>query len=183
MKADLEIWLKFLGGYNRISVMIDQFWTSNEVIDLYPGSAGRRNKGFGIYFKGKWVHVQLPSDWEHKSLLSDITFLELFPVVVALHILAEYLVYKKIMFFIDNKLLLLFWTSNTLHRDMGLVRKLVLVLLQKNILLNARHLSSAEKSIVDALSRCNFQRFSPFGRRRSRNSRPSLADIAQVTRS
>lgn len=40
---------------------------------------------------------------------------------------------------------------------MSLVRKLVLVLLQKNVLLKALHLSSAENNISDT-SR-NFQRF------------------------
>ena len=30
MKADLQVWLTFLKDYNGVSVMLDQFWTSNE---------------------------------------------------------------------------------------------------------------------------------------------------------
>lgn len=70
--------------------MLDQFWTSNESIDLYSDSAVGRDKSFGIYFKGKWAQAHWPSDWEIKGHLSDITFLQLFPVVFALHIWAKY---------------------------------------------------------------------------------------------
>jgi hypothetical protein len=40
--------------------------------------------GFGIYFQGKWAQKCWPKEWEEMGILKDITFLELFPVVVAL---------------------------------------------------------------------------------------------------
>jgi DNA transposition AAA+ family ATPase len=39
--------------YNCISLMIDQYWTSNEAIELFTDSAGGSDRGFGIYFNGK----------------------------------------------------------------------------------------------------------------------------------
>ena len=54
MKEDLSVWLKCLENYNGNSlIMIDQYWTSNETIELFTDSAGGSDRGFGIYFNGK----------------------------------------------------------------------------------------------------------------------------------
>ena len=45
-----------------------------------------KNMGFGIYFQGKWAQACWPGDWEKNGVLSAITFLELFPIVIAAHI-------------------------------------------------------------------------------------------------
>jgi hypothetical protein len=37
-----------------------------------------------VYFQGKWAQKCWPKEWEEMGILKDITFLELFPVVVAL---------------------------------------------------------------------------------------------------
>jgi hypothetical protein len=55
MREDLKVWLSFLSDYNGITVMLDNVWTSNETICLFTDSAGGRDKGFGIYFQGKWA--------------------------------------------------------------------------------------------------------------------------------
>ena len=67
-------------------------------------SAGGQNRGFGIYFQGKWAQKCWPKEWEEMGILKDITFLELFPVVVvALCIWGEQLKNKNIIFNIDNQ--------------------------------------------------------------------------------
>ena len=86
MRSDLKVWLAFLNNYNGISVMLDQFWTSNEEVKLYTDSWGGLGRGFGIYFNGKWSQGCWPKEWAYAGVLSDITFLELFPVVVALEL-------------------------------------------------------------------------------------------------
>jgi hypothetical protein len=64
---------------------------------LFIDSAGGQNRGFGIYFQGKWAQKGWPKDWIKMGILKDITFLELFPVVVALCIWGEQLKNKKII--------------------------------------------------------------------------------------
>ena len=76
----------------------DNAWASNETLELFTDSAGGQNRGFGIYFQGKWVQKCWPKEWEEMGILKDITFLELFPVVVALCIWGEQLKNKKIIF-------------------------------------------------------------------------------------
>ena len=161
MKKDLSVWLKFLENYNGISLMIDQYWTSNEAIELFTDSSGGSERGFGIYFKGKWAQSCWPSDWEKMGILQDITFLELFPVVVAMHLWGHQLQNKKLMFNIDNKAVVTIVNkkSSKSPRVMNLVRKLVLITLKYNILLKAQHISGSLNKIADSLSRCNWQLF------------------------
>ena len=66
MKKDLQVWLNFLDSYNGVSVMLVHFWTSNKVLEFYADSAGGTvsQKGFGIYFQGKWAQGSWPLDWE-----------------------------------------------------------------------------------------------------------------------
>ena len=66
--------------------MQDQKWQSNEQLEFYTDSAGGRGKGFGIYFQGELAHAQWSIQWIEEGLHSDITYLELFPVLVALMI-------------------------------------------------------------------------------------------------
>jgi hypothetical protein len=44
------------------ALMLDHFWTSNEALEFYSDSAGGTGsqKGFGIYFQGKWAQGSWP---------------------------------------------------------------------------------------------------------------------------
>ena len=64
--------------------MLYTLWTLNDSIELVTDSAGGRNKGFGIYFQGKWAQSCWPKYWIENGTLRDITFLELFLVVVSI---------------------------------------------------------------------------------------------------
>jgi hypothetical protein len=66
--------------------MLDTLWTSNDTIELFTDSAGGRNKGCDIYFQRKWAQSCWPKHWVENGTLRDITFLELFPVVVSIFI-------------------------------------------------------------------------------------------------
>jgi hypothetical protein len=43
-------------------------------ICLFTDSAGGRDKGFGIYFQGKWAQGRWPKEWADNGILADITF-------------------------------------------------------------------------------------------------------------
>ena len=68
MKKGLQVWLNFLDSYNGVSVMLDHFWTSNEALEFYSDRAGGTGsqKGFGIYFQGKWAQGSWALDWAKK---------------------------------------------------------------------------------------------------------------------
>lgn len=39
--------------------------------------------GFGIFWEGKWCAEKWPSAWSEQDLIRDLTFLEFFPILVA----------------------------------------------------------------------------------------------------
>ena len=161
MKEDLEIWLRFLSNYNGATVMLDKEWCSNSDLELFTDSAAGMGKGFGIYFEGRWAQSCWPSKWENTDIMNDITFLELFPVVVAVNLWGSYLKNKKILFHVDNQAVVVIINkkSSKSQRVMSLVRKLVLVCLEFNILIKAEHISGRFNSLADSLSRSDFQKF------------------------
>lgn len=161
MKADLQVLLTFLKDYSGVSVMLDQFWTSNETLQLFTDRSDGIGNGFGIFFNNKWTHGKWSAHWVENEILRDITFLELFPVVVALEIWGTNLQNKKILFNIDNQAVvaILNKISCKVPRIMYLVRRLVLLSLRFNILIKVQHIAGSSNGIADALSRCNFQPF------------------------
>lgn len=161
MREDIKVWISFLSKYNGVTVMLDSLWSSNDNIELFTDSAGGRNKGFGIYFQGKWAQSCWPKDWVENGTLKDITFLELFPVVVSIYIWGSFLKNKKIIFNIDNQsvVVIINKKSSKSVRVMSLVRILVLTTLENNIMIKAEHIPGKFNKIADSLSRCDFQRF------------------------
>ena len=97
------------------------------------------NRGFGIYFQGRWAQANWPNEWAENGTLADITFLELFPVVVAISIWGLHLRNKKLTFNIDNKsvVYIINRKSSKSPRVMALVRTLVLQTLIHNIVIKA----------------------------------------------
>lgn len=161
MKDDLEVWLQFLSEYNGTTVILDKFWSSNSDLNLFSDSAGGKEKGFGIFFDNRWAQACWPSSWVNSDILTDITFLELFPVVVALNIWGELLRNKRILFHVDNQAVVAIVNkkSSRSPRVMSLVRKLVLDCLKYNILIKCEHIPGVMNKVCDALSRCDFQKF------------------------
>ncbi|XP_041347370.1 uncharacterized protein LOC121367333 [Gigantopelta aegis] len=161
IKADLDLWLGFLKYYNGVTVMPDLFWTSSDSLEFFTDSAGGREKGFGVYFRGHWAYGSWPTEWWKMGLLRNITFLELFPVVVAVTIWGNRLQNKKLLFHIDNEAVVVVINKKTFKcaMVMTLLRKLVLITLRKNILLIAVHIAGKKNVIADAISRCQWDKF------------------------
>ena len=142
-------------------MFLEQLWSSNSDLELFTDSAGGKGRRFGIYFGGKWAHACWLTSWQNSDILSDITFLEPFPEVVALNIWGTDLKNKKILFHIDNMsvVIIINKKSSKSPRIMTLVRKLVLACLDYNILLKVEHISGHLNCVADSLSRFNFQKF------------------------
>jgi hypothetical protein len=55
MREDIKVWLTFLSECNGVTVITDNAWASNETLELFTDSADGQNRGFDIYFQGKWA--------------------------------------------------------------------------------------------------------------------------------
>ena len=95
MQEDLKLWRTFFDEYNGISVFHERFWVSSDELELFTDSAGNPNLGFGTYFAGKWAYAPWPKSWVELGITEDITVLEMFPILVSLHIWGAQLRNKK----------------------------------------------------------------------------------------
>lgn len=69
-----------------VSVFHERFWVTNEDVQLYTDSAGGCGLGFGAFFAGKWAAAPWPQSWIDLGVTEDITVLEMFPLLVCIHI-------------------------------------------------------------------------------------------------
>lgn len=161
MRLDLHMWLCFFSEYNGISMFNDRFWSSNADVELFTDSAGGKGKGFGVYFKGHWCQGRWPEEWHTRGFTSNITAMELFPILVAITIWGEQLRNKKLKMNCDNQSVVAILSSSTSKSKvvMCIVRELTLLCLKTNILLKGNHWPGHLNGICDALSRFQMERF------------------------
>jgi len=154
-KQDLMIWQTFFDNFNGTSVFLDEFWLSSDTLRFYTDAS--KSIGFGIIFGTKWAQGRWPESWKHK----DISFLELFPIVVGVILWGQDLKNQKILFLTDNQSIVYVINKQT-SKDkslLSLIRKLVLTCLQYNILFRAKHISGKRNDLADSLSRFQVNRF------------------------
>ena len=126
-------WKVFLHSFNGTSLFLDQSFLSADTITLYASS----DNGFSVVFGKKWV----AGAWHKRFDSSDITLLELSPLVPATEMFGQYLANHCILFMSDNSGLvdIINKTTSRNQGNMKLVRQLVLACLRYNILFHARH--------------------------------------------
>ena len=96
VKADLKLWLSFLEQYTGKSMFIHDKFLSNETLRLHTDSA--QSLGYAAVYGAYWFYRLFPSEWK----TFNITFLELYPIVFAIHIWAKIWENHSILFFTDN---------------------------------------------------------------------------------
>ena len=70
-----------------MSVFRDQKWLSNEDLELFTDAAA--SIGIVIYMNGKWAQAKWGTHFPNETSGNNITFLEYFPILVALHIFGD----------------------------------------------------------------------------------------------
>lgn len=158
MRKDITMWSTFLWEFNGTS-----FWREVQRLraDLQVHSDAAGGHGFGLYFRGRWCSEHWPANWVMSDVIRDLTFLELFPLVVAVHIWAEHFKNATICFWCDNQAVVHIINGQTSKspRVMRLVRAFVLQCLRINTLISVRHVPGLENGVADALSRFQEERF------------------------
>ena len=101
-KEDMRMWLYFLQSFNGKTYFPQSSWSDSNVLELFTDSAGSADLGCGVYFAGQWAYYPWPKSWEEDGILTDMTFLEFVPVVLAITIWGDRFQNQKIIFNIDN---------------------------------------------------------------------------------
>ena len=180
VKEDLKVWLQFLTNHNGVSVFQNEVWLSSSQMELFTDAAS--SCGFGVYFQGSWAYGKWPGDWVRRDYIKDMTFLELFPVVVALRLWAHTFQNRKVIFVCDNQAVVSIINRQTSknRRVMSLVRFMVTLCLKHNILFRSRHISSHDNVIADAISRFQWDRFREAAPRAETEATPLPPDIWDI---
>lgn len=154
-KSDMMLWLSFLEDFNGRSFFFADVWETSQTLQLYTDSAG--SIGFGAVFGRHWFHGRWPDNW--KSF--NIALLELFPIVIAVHIWGSLMADKRVIFFSDNAAVVDIVNNQTSKHQgiMVLLRDLVLSCLRHNILFRARHIPGLINSRADYISRSQVAKF------------------------
>ena len=154
-KQDLAVWAKFLNNYNGKSFFISDRFMDGDYLSLYTDAAG--TIGYGALFGRHWFHGLWPKSW----LQYNITILEFFPIVAAVHVWGHEWTNKSICFFTDNEALVHIINNQT-SKDpniMTLLRQLVLYCLTSNIVFTANHVPGRMNVLADKLSRSQVDGF------------------------
>ena len=95
-KSDIATWLTFLDQFNGKTFFLDDKWVTSSSVELFTDAAG--SKGYGAIFGKHWFCGAWPASWT--SL--NIAFLELFPIVLSLHIWGPLMANRCVVFYTDN---------------------------------------------------------------------------------
>lgn len=158
MRADLYVWKEFLRTYNGRTVC-QAVEDSNVDLELFTDAAGSR--GFGAVFGVEWCADTWPQEWIDRGYCSNLTLLELFPIVVAIELWGGTMQNRRICFWSDNSSVVHGINNLTSSSPpvLSLLRHLVLRCLEWNIWFRARHVPGRDNIVADALSRFNWQVF------------------------
>ena len=154
------MWKIFLSKWNGCSFFVESTPTPAQNLELYTNAVG--SIGFGGYFQGKWLQGHWPPNTQlNQQQGISIEWQELFPIVVACAIWHPLLARKRLQFWCDNLSVVSIINSghSKIPRIMDLVRRLVLLSMQHNFVVRARHVPGVSNAIADALSRFQMQRF------------------------
>ena len=149
------MWFTFLDNFNGRAFLLSDRWDNFFRLDLYTDAAA--SKGYGAIFGKHWFGGTFPPGWKD----FNITFLELFPIVLAVHIWGSHMSNRGVLFFTDNSALVDIINKQTSkHKSvMVLLRDLVLSCLSYDILFRAQHVPGLQKSQADNISRFQVESF------------------------
>ena len=155
VKIDIVVWLTFLEEFNGKAFFLHEKWETSSPLKLFTDAAG--SKGYGAIFGKHWFYGAWPDSW--KSL--NIAFLELFPIVIALHVWGPIMANRCVAFYTDNAAIVDIINQQTSKHQlvMILVRDMVLTSLRHNILFHARHIPGVHNTGADYISRFQVDQF------------------------
>ena len=141
VKKDLRIWQQFLTSFNSVSINVSR-------------------GGFDLIRRPFLLHgcITIMRFW-HYLRQQDISVLELYPIVLGVHLWAGRLKNKRVLFYSDNESVIHVINKQTSkHKGLlallvCLVRQLVLICLSQNIYFKARHVPGRHNVLADSLSR------------------------------
>ena len=150
-KFDIQVWLSFLQNFDGKTFFYTELWEVSNPFELFTDAAG--SKGYGAILGKHWFFGAWPETWKH----FNITFLEFFPIVIALRIWGPLMANRCVNFNTDNAALVDIINQYTSKHN--LVCDLVLTSLRHNIMFRAKHIQGVHNTPADYISRFQVDKF------------------------
>ena len=167
VRLDLDMWLKFLSGWNGVSFFLDDDITTNADMHLFTDAT---DKSFGGIYHNQWFQGEFPVELLKENDTMSMALFELYPIVVACVLWGKQWKKLRIVFHCDNMS-----TVQIINKGrskgktiMKLMRKLTWCSATFNFTIHAQHVPGSLNSVADAISRFQMDRF----RRLASLSRP-----------
>lgn len=161
VKADVQMLLFFLDNFNGHCFFPDRMWLTSNCLQLFTDASGNPELGCGSYYQGHWAQLAWPPSIKNSPLIRNLAYLEMIPVLLAVHLWGNFLRNKRILLQIDNLALvsILNKSSSKDKNIMALVRQFVLMSMLYNIHFKAVHIISSDNKLADSLSRFQMDKF------------------------
>ena len=157
-RLDLEMWHKFLNGWNGKSFFLDTETIQASDIQLFTDST---DKAFGGIYKHQWFQDVFPEELSCSDNALSMALFEIYPIVVACVLWGAQWSGLKILFNCDNEA-----TVHIINKGrskiptiMKFMRKLTWCAATNNFMIYARYINTERNDVADALSRFQMTRF------------------------
>ena len=150
MRRDLLAWKSFFLVCNGKYLYRDELFLQAKVVDIFTDAS--QTIGFAAVCDRSWFAGTWPSLWWKRQ---NIFFLELIPIWIAFSTWATKLTNSFVKLHVDN-LALVYTLNKQSSKDelvMDVIRKIVLLCLNQNIMFEATHIAGLDNSLADSLSR------------------------------
>jgi hypothetical protein len=153
-REDIDWWINTVDNWNCRSVFLEELWSTSVDFSIYTDACGY---GIGAVFGRKWFCCLLPES----SQLLDISWKELFAVVIACKTWGEYLTGKRLRLYCDNIAVVAVVNSGSSRSEslMSLVRELYHVAVTYNFDIRLEHVPGINNTAADLLSRLQLGQF------------------------
>ncbi|XP_072043013.1 uncharacterized protein [Amphiura filiformis] len=151
-RQDIAWWARFLPEWNGTARFIEPTWTPADSLQLFTDAAA--SVGAGAYFMGRWFFIPWSQEIKDNESI-HITWMELFPIVVAARVWGSAWFGKRVLFHTDNRAVVDIWYKQSSRAPlvMSLVRKLFLTAAQYNFHVAMTHIPGHTNTFADLISR------------------------------
>ena len=155
-RLDLEMWYKFLQGWNGISFFIVDNISQAADLQLYTDAT---LTSFGGFYQNKWFQGDFPCELIEEQ--TSMALFELYPIVMACALWGHEWQRKRILFHCDNMATvdIISKGRSKVKSIMKLMRKLTFLAALNNYVIHAKHIEGIRNNIADSISRYQMQRF------------------------
>ena len=164
MRTDTKVWLKFLKGdpmaVCRPFVDLSKSLVADQIFFFTDAAGSKTKEGIGCVYASNWCYTS----WEKhfiENCRPSIRYLELYAIMVAIHLWVKSLSNTRVIIFCDNLSIVHALNNSTSNcpNCLILLRRIMLTSVKYNVRFFCRHVEGATNTLANKLLRGNIDLF------------------------